>query len=91
MALAIIAAVHPLVGAQRVYEEGADIFYEDAQGRKIPLGRGHSPVPVSDGKILLIRGARMGYGDRLACTKGEAKNWVALYDTKTRRESCPCK
>jgi hypothetical protein len=86
-ALAAIAMVSPLLGAQRVYEKDNEIFYQDAQGRKTSLGRGHSPIPVSEGKILLIRGARMGYGDRFACTNPEVKNWVALYDTRTRRES----
>jgi hypothetical protein len=73
--------------AQRVYQENEKVVYEDSPGQKLSLGVGHSAVPVLDDKILLIRGTQMGYGDRDACTNAKAKNRVALYDTRTRRES----
>jgi hypothetical protein len=75
------------LGAQRVYEQNDQVIYKDSVGQILSLGQGHSPVPVSDGKILLIHGVRMGYGDRPTCSKAESRNSVAIYDTVTRKES----
>ncbi len=70
-----------------MYEQGGQIVYQDATARKIVLGRGHSPIPVSGGKILLIRGEKRDYGDRGTCTNPKLKNWIAIYDPTTAQES----
>jgi hypothetical protein len=84
--LTLLALVTKL-SAQRVYEADNNVVFEDSNHHRISLGPAMSPVPVGNNKILLIRGARMGYGDRFACTKPELKNRIVLYDTKTRTES----
>ena len=72
--------------AQRVYERGPELMFEDAQGRPSSLGPGFNAVPISDHKFLLIRGARMGYGEESSCERPAAKNRVVVYDTQTNKE-----
>jgi hypothetical protein len=77
----------PTIRAQRIYERGLELMLEDAQGRRSLLGPGFNPIPISDGRFLLIRGARMGYGEQASCERAAAKNRVVLYDTATNHES----
>ena len=76
----------PEMRAQRVYERSPDLIFEDAQGRPSSLGPGFNAVPISDHKFLLIRGARMGYGEESSCERPAAKNPVVVYDTQTNKE-----
>lgn len=72
--------------AQRTYEDGGNVLYQDAAGAKTVLGPGFSPVLANDGKVLFIRGtARLE--DRSACLVPSAKNRVVRYDPLTRSES----
>ncbi len=72
--------------AQRVYERGPDLMLEDAQGRLSSLGTGFNSVPISDHEFLLIRGARIGYGES-GCERPAAKSRVVVFDTRTNKES----
>ncbi len=73
--------------AQRVYQRGPDLMFEEAQGRPRSLGPGFNPVPISDHRFLLIRGAQMGYGEDSSCERPAAKNRVVVYDTQTNKEA----
>ena len=73
--------------AQLLYQRGSDLLLKDAQGRLSSLGTGFNPVPISDHKFLLIRGAQMGYGEESSCERPAAKNSVVVYDTITNEES----
>jgi hypothetical protein len=73
--------------AQRVYQRGPDLMFEDAEGRLSSLGVGFNAVPISDRKFLLIRGKEMGYGEESSCERPAAKNRVVVYDTRTNNES----
>ena len=73
--------------AQRVYQRGPDLMFEDAQGRLSSLGAGFNAVPISDHKFLLIRGKEMGYGEESSCERPAAKNRIVVYDTRTNKES----
>jgi hypothetical protein len=75
------------MSAQRVYERGTDLVLEDAQGRLRSLGAGFNAVPAADHKFLLIRGARMGFGEESSCERPAFKNRVVLYDIQTNKES----
>ncbi|HEV2199452.1 MAG TPA: hypothetical protein VGR73_06510 [Bryobacteraceae bacterium] len=73
--------------AQRVFEKGEDVIYEDSQGKQINLGHGYSPVLTSQGKIALIRGPRADYvGSDADCIHSPTKNWVAVYDPAAHSE-----
>jgi len=85
--IVLVSVLCCLAHAQRIHEHGEQVAYEDAHGRKTPLGRGHSAVPLPDGRILFVQGARMSYGERLACTKPEARNRVAVFDPATGKSS----
>lgn len=87
-ALFVLAAFLPTgqSSAQRIYERGRDVVLEDAQGRVTSLGAGFNPVPISDHRFLITRGARMGYGD-IGCNIPDARNRVVIYDADTKKES----
>jgi len=72
--------------AQRVFEKGAEVVYEDANKNQTNLGRGFSPVLMSQGKVALIRGRLFGYGEYFDCSKRATKNWVSVYDSVTGTE-----
>ncbi|HEY6345672.1 MAG TPA: hypothetical protein VIY49_29585 [Bryobacteraceae bacterium] len=76
----------PELRAQRLYERGAEIMLEDAEGRMTSLGPGFNAIPISDHKFLFIRGARMGYGEESSCERPAAKNRVVIYDVNADRE-----
>ena len=73
--------------AQRVYQRGHDLILESSQGQLKSLGAGFNPVPISEDKFLLIRGAQMGYGEESSCERAGAKNRVVVYDIRTNKES----
>jgi hypothetical protein len=73
--------------AQRIYEQGPNLMLEDSQGRQSSLGPGFNSVPISDHEFLLIRGARMGYGEESSCERAAARNRVVVYNTRTNKES----
>lgn len=70
----------------RAFERGPDILLEDSRGRVTSLGPGFNPIPISDHQVLLIRGARLGYGDA-GCDRPETKDRVVIFDAATRKES----
>jgi hypothetical protein len=72
--------------AQRLYERGAEIVIEDAEGRMTSLGPGFNAIPMSDHKFLFIRGTRMGYGEESSCERPAAKNRVVIYDVNANKE-----
>jgi hypothetical protein len=72
--------------AQRVFEKGENVVYEDVGKHRINLGKGLSPVLTADGKVALIRGRRFFYGEEFDCRHTETKNWIALYDPLTTKE-----
>ena len=72
--------------AQRVFEKGQNVNYEDDRKNRINLGLGFNPVLTEEGKVALIRGRRIGYGEPFDCKHGDSKNWIAVYDPATRTE-----
>jgi hypothetical protein len=80
-------SVLPPLCAQSVYQRGAEIMLEDAEGRVSSLGPGFNSVPISDHTFLFIRGAQMGYGEQSSCERPAARNHVVIYDAQARRES----
>lgn len=70
----------------RAFERGPDILLEDSRGRVTSLGPGFNPIPISDHQVLLIRGARLGYGDA-GCDRPETKDRVVIFDATTNKES----
>ena len=75
------------VRAQRAFEQGDQIVYEDGQGRKIPLGRGHSSILLSGTEILLIRGARFGYGDQRSCRQPDSRNRIVVHNVAAAKDT----
>jgi hypothetical protein len=69
--------------AQRAFEVGGAVVYEDAHGKRTSLGIGFNPVLTHDGRVAWLRGPKFGYGDQ-DCSK--AANWVLLYDPATKAE-----
>src|SRR5882724_9059258 len=74
------------LGAQRVIEKGAEVFYTDSSGKQVSLGIGFSPQLTRDGKAALIRGRSFGYGDLFDCRQKNRKNWIAVHDPLTRSD-----
>jgi hypothetical protein len=74
------------LNAQRVFERGDNVIYQDAAGRETDLGLGHSPVLAKSGKVNLIRGPLLDFTSYFDCSRKEAKNWVSAYDPATRSE-----
>ncbi len=83
---AIIVTLAPNLAAQRAFETGDQIVYQDTRGRRIDLGAGFSPVLAAEGKIAFIRGRRFAYGEAFDCRDPKKKNWIALYDPATKQE-----
>lgn len=77
----------PEARAQRIYQRGPDLIFEDAQGQTSSLGREFNPIPISDHEFLLIRSGRMEHGDESGCEHPAAKNRVVIYDTGTNKQS----
>jgi hypothetical protein len=77
----------PQLRAQRVYQRGRDLMFQDGQAPLSSLGHGFNAVPISDHKFLLIRGNEMEYGEESGCERPAAKNRVVVYDTNTNKES----
>jgi hypothetical protein len=73
--------------AQRVFELGEKVVYEDARKQQTDLGAGFDPTPIADGEVVFVRGRRYGYGEEFDCTRPESKNWVAKYDPQTEKET----
>jgi len=82
----LFLALATSLNAQRVFEADGNVIYEDAAKHRINLGAGFNPLLTADGKVALIHGRQYGYGERFDCSHKETKNWIALYDPKTRRE-----
>jgi hypothetical protein len=72
--------------AQRAFERGPGVIYEDGSRHQTNLGAGLSPVLTKDGKVALIRGRRFGYGDPFDCRHKDMRNWIVLYDPVARLE-----
>jgi hypothetical protein len=72
--------------AQRAFERGVDVIYEDAAMHQTNLGAGLSPVLTKDGKVALIRGRRFDYGDSFDCSRKDTSNRIVLYDPVTKHE-----
>jgi len=73
--------------AQRTFEAGGRVIYEDAHGKPADLGIGFSPVLASDGRVALLRGREFRYGDDFDCADKQQRNWVAIYDPVARTEN----
>lgn len=83
---AIIVTLAPKLAAQRAFETGGHVVYQDAQGRRVDLGPGLNPVLSAEGKIAFIRGRRFAYGEAFDCRDATKKNWIVLYDPTTKQE-----
>jgi len=86
MVFAIIVTLAQNLAAQRAFETGGQVVYQDTQGRRVDLGAGFSPVLTAQGKIAFIRGRRFAYGETFDCRDAKKKNWIALYDPATEQE-----
>lgn len=85
--LAVLALLlSPGLLAQRAFEKGGHVIYEDRGGHRTDLGVGFSPVLTQRGEVALIRGQLFLYGDDFDCSRKEAKNWIAVYDPATKAE-----
>jgi hypothetical protein len=74
------------IAAQRAFEKGPEVVYEDSEGKQVNVGVGLSPQLTLDGKIALIRGHSFGYGEPFDCGKKDRKNWIVVYNPLTRSE-----
>jgi hypothetical protein len=81
------AAVAATMQAQRVFEQGDKVVYEDARKQQTDLGAGFDPILISDGEVVFVQGRRYGYGEEFDCARPETKNWVAKYDPQTEKET----
>jgi hypothetical protein len=72
--------------AQRAFEAGGEVIYEDAQRNRTNLGVGFNPVLTHDGAVALLRGRIFSYGEQFDCDKSESKNWVSVYNPATKAE-----
>ena len=70
--------------AQRVFEKGQNVIYEDIRKTQINLGLGFNPIFTEDGKVALIHGRRIEYGEYFDCKHRDSKNWISVYDPATR-------
>ena len=52
----------PSLMAQRAFERNGDVIYQDASGKQTNLAHGSSPT-LNQGKVAMIRGLRVRYGD----------------------------
>jgi hypothetical protein len=84
--VAIVVTLAPNLPAQRVFETGDRVVYQDNQGRRVDLGAGFGPLLTAEGKIGFIRGRRFAYGETFDCRDAKKKNWIALYDPATKVE-----
>lgn len=75
------------LAAQRAFESGDKVIYEDAQQRRFNLGTGFNPVLTAQGMIAFIRGRRFNSGEAFDCRDAKKKNWIALYDPASRKET----
>ena len=82
---AVLLLVAQSLLAQRVFERGDEVIYQDAKGNQIKLGLGSSPI-LNRGKVAMIRGFRVRYGDPFDCRYKERRNWIVTYDPITRAE-----
>ena len=82
----VVLLLSPGLLAQRAFEKGGHVIYEDRDGRRTDLGVGFSPVVTQRGEVALIRGRLFFYGDQFDCGRKEAKNWIAVYDPATVAE-----
>lgn len=80
--VALAAAMH----AQRVFEQGDQVVYEDAGKRQTNLGLGFNPILTANGRVVLLRGRRFDYGENFDCTQRSSKNWVDSYDPEMGKE-----
>jgi hypothetical protein len=71
--------------AQRAFETGGKVVYEDAAGNRTSLGAGLSPVMTHDGRVALLRGPVHDYGET-GCDDKETRDWVAVYNPSTKLE-----
>jgi hypothetical protein len=85
--LEILLAIAPLVLGQRAFEDRGEIVYQDASGTRTNVGQGFSPVLTSAGDVVFVRGRKFEYGDDFDCKDRAKKNWIALWDPQTRRQS----
>lgn len=76
----------PNLTAQRAFESGDKVVYQDAQGRRTVLGAGFSPAVTGNGEVGFIRGRRFAYGDPFDCRDPKKKNWMVLYNPSTKQE-----
>jgi hypothetical protein len=60
--------------------------YEDPRGNRVDLGAGFSPVLTDDGGVALLRGRRFDDGEKFDCDHKETRNWVSVYNPKTKAE-----
>jgi hypothetical protein len=85
VAALLLLPVSSLV-AQRVFEKGQNVIYEDGRKNRVNLGLGFNPVFTEEGKVAMIRGRRIGYGHHFDCNHKDSKNWISVYDPATRTE-----
>lgn len=82
----LLLLAHSSLIAQRAFEEGGNVIYQNAQGNRTNLGSGFSPVMTAQGRVAFVRGRRFGYGEKFDCFHPNTKNWIALYDPAIRSE-----
>jgi hypothetical protein len=83
----LFAVMAATAQAQRVFEQGNKVIYEDASKQRTDLGVGFDPILMAGGEVVFVRGKRYGYGEEFDCTRPETKNWVAKYDPQTLKET----
>ena len=83
---ALLLVYAPTLMGQRVFEKGQNVIYEDDRKNRINLGPGFNPVFTEEGRVAMIRGRRIGYGEPFDCKHKDSKNWISVYDPATRTE-----
>jgi hypothetical protein len=72
--------------AQRAFEANGEVIYEEARASRTNLGVGFNPLLMHDGRVALLRGRSLGYGEEFDCNKRETKNWVSIYNPANKAE-----
>ena len=83
----LLVAIAATMQAQRVFEQGDRVVYEDVRKQQTDLGAGFDPLLMANGEVVFVRGRRYGYGEEFDCTRPETKNSVAKYDPQTEKET----
>jgi hypothetical protein len=86
-AIAVLIQLPVSAIAQHAFEKNDNVIYEDAKKNETDLGRGFNPVLTADGKIAMIRGPRIEFGQKFDCNDPERKNWITSYDPSTKAEN----